>query len=340
MQDEYSSTKGRRSYHAVKILLIKDYLLSNTNKDHYVTSSDIIKHLESFGIKADRKTIFADIDRLEYDYGMKIDRVRKKGYRALEPPFEANELRLMVDSVQSAKFITQKEAQTITDKIKNLSDKYTRPTLNRTSYVGERIRNMEESVVSHADLIYEAIASDNQLSFKYAHYSPSTHEKKYSKKGLPYIVSPFALYWNNGNYYLYAYLSDKDQFRYFRIDRMEDLSLPLQLKREGKEKYRSSTFTKERKAKAFSIYDGEEQIVTIRFLNILADAVIDEFGKDIILVPHDANHFEITQKIRINPQFFSWVAMFGKRAQIVHPLEVVKQMRKFSERVYDMYHKY
>ena len=97
MQDEYSSPKGRRSYHAVKILLIKDYLLSNTNEDHYVTSADIIEHLESFGIYADRKTIFADIDRLEYDYGMKIDRVRKKGYRALEPPFEANELRLMVD---------------------------------------------------------------------------------------------------------------------------------------------------------------------------------------------------------------------------------------------------
>lgn len=245
----------------------------------------------------------------------------------------------MVDSVQSAKFITQKEARTITEKIKQFADVYNRPSLERTAYVGERIRNMDESVVSNTDLIFEAISSDNQLSFKYAHYSPS-REKKYSKKGDPYIVSPYALYWDNGNYYLYAYLADKDRFQYFRIDRMEKITLPLQLKREGKEKYKSEPFTKSRKAKTFSIFSGEEQIVKIRFLNILADTVIDEFGKDIILVPVDDNHFETTQLIRVNPQFFSWIAMFGKRAQIISPPEVVKEMKEFSEKVYSMYHKY
>lgn len=338
MQEEYSSTKGRRTYHAVKILLIKDFLLSNTNKDHYVTSKDIISHLESYGIHADRKTIFADIERLEYDYGMKIDRVRKKGYRALEPLFEPNELRLIVDSVQSARFITQKEAASITNKIKSLADIHTKASLDRTSYVGERIRNMGESVVANTDKIYEAISANNQISFKYAHFSPSTNEKKYSKNGSPYIVSPFALYWDNGNYYLYAYLSDKDQFRYFRIDRMENISLPLQLKREGNDKYKTSTFTTNRKAKAFNIFSGEERIVKMRFLNTLADTVIDEFGKDTTLVPIDDNHFEIAKLVRTNPQFYSWIAMFGKRAQIISPPEVVEEMKTFAEKVYNMYH--
>lgn len=338
MLDSRSNTKGRRSYHAVKILIIKDFLLSNTNKDHYVTSADIIKHLESFGINADRKTIFADIDRLEYDYGMKIDRVRKKGYRALEPPFEANELRLMVDSVQSAKFITQKEAQTITKKIQNLSDVFTKPSLNRTSYVGERIRNMKESVVSNTDRIYEAIAKDNQISFKYAHATPSPDKKRYSKKGSPYIVSPFALYWNEGNYYLYAYLSDKEEFRYFRIDRMEYIQLPLQLRREGVDRFKATTFTNKRKHKIFRMYQGEEYVVKIRFINHLADAVIDEFGKDLMFVPCDDNHFEVNLPVQVSPPFYSWVAMFGRSAQILSPPEVVDEMKRFSESVYDMYH--
>lgn len=330
---------GRAANQGVKLMIIRDYLYSHTNETHYVTSKEIIEHLASHGIRADRKTIFSDITRLEIDYNMQIDRVRKKGYRALEPPFEANELRLMVDSVQSAKFITQKEASTITEKIKGLSDVYTRSSLNRTSYVGERIRNMKESVVGNADLIFEAIALDSQISFKYSHYSPSERKQKYSKKGEPYEVSPFALYWDNGNYYLYAYLSDKEEFRYFRIDRMENILL-LQADREGKEEYQSSNFTKKREAKAFSIFSGDEKDVKIRFLNTLADAVIDEFGKDIILAPVDKNHFEITHRIRTNPQFYAWIAMFGRKAQIISPPEVVKEMKRFSEKVYSMYHKY
>ena len=332
------STKGRRTYHAVKILIIKDFLLSNTNKDHYVTSSDIIQHLESYGIRADRKTIFADIDRLEYDYGMKIDRVRKKGYRALEPPFEENELRLMVDSVQSAKFITQKEARAITEKIKKLSDVYIRPTLDRTSYVGERIRNMEESVVSNADLIYEAIAWDNQISFKYAHISPNKERKKYSKKGTPYVVSPFALYWSEGNYYLYAYLSDKADFRFFRIDRMERIQIPLQSRREGEELFKIARFTNKRKHKIFRMFQGPEFIVKVRFQNRFADAVIDEFGRDMMLIPCDKDHFEVNLPVQVSPPFYSWISMFGKDAQILSPSKVVEEMRRFSENVYDMYH--
>ena len=331
-------TKGRKANQIVRILIVKDYLLSNTNKSHYVTSSDIINHLESFGIHADRKTIFADIDRLEYDYGMKIERVRKKGYRALEPPFEANELRLMVDSVQSAKFITQKEAQTITKKIQSLADVFTRPSLNRTSYVGERIRNMKESVVSNTDRIYEAIALNNQISFKYIHATPS-NGKRYSKNGEPYIVSPFALYWDNGNYYLYAYLSDKEEFRYYRIDRMESILLPLQLKREGVDLFKPKAFTNKRNYKIFRMFSGTEYVVKMQFINNFADAVIDEFGNDVMLIPcADQKHFEVNLPVQVSPPFYSWVAMFGRGAQILSPQEVVDEMKAFSEKVYSMYH--
>lgn len=103
-------------------------------------------------------------------------------------------------------------------------------------------------------------------------------------------------------------------------------------------KYKTSTFTTNRKAKAFNIFSGEERIVKMRFLNTLADTVIDEFGKDTTLVPIDDNHFEIAKLVRTNPQFYSWIAMFGKRAQIISPPEVVEEMKMFSEKIYDMYH--
>ena len=229
-------SKGRNEKQYIKLLIIRDFLYSHTNENHYVTSLDIQKHLEKKGISADRKTIFADINRLEDDYRMGIVRGGRKGYRVASPQFEPNELRLLIDSVQSAKFITEEEATTITGKIKGLTDVYTRPTLERKAFVSERVQNMKESIVSHTDVIHEAINLDSKISFKYAHYKPSLSKntKRYSRGGDPFIVSPFALYWNNGNYYLYAYLSDKKQMRFFRIDRTESIKLASE-KREGHE---------------------------------------------------------------------------------------------------------
>ena len=165
--------KGRAANQAVKLMIIRDYLLSHTNETHYVTSKDIIAHLASHGIKADRKTIFTDIDRLEFDYGMEIERGGRKGYRVASPKFEPRELRLMIDSVQSAKFITDEEAATLTSKIKDMSDIYTRPTLERKAYVSERIQDKGESVVGRTDIIHKAISDDTNISFKYVHYYPS-----------------------------------------------------------------------------------------------------------------------------------------------------------------------
>ena len=198
--------KGRSTGQSVKLLIILDYLYSHTNADHYVNSKDIIAHLASHGINADRKTIFTDIDKIQYDYGVEIERHTRKGYRIANPKFEPHELRLMIDSVQSARFITETEAASITSKIKDLADIYTKPSLERKAYVSERISNMKESVAPRTDIIHEAISLDAQISFKYVHYNPSLRgdNKRYSRNGQPYKVSPFALYWNNGNYYLYA----------------------------------------------------------------------------------------------------------------------------------------
>lgn len=338
MEDDYSDPRGRRDYHAVKILLIKDYLYSHTNKDHCVTSKDIIQYLSQFGINADRKTIFADIDRLETYYGLEIEHNGRMGYRLASPNFEPQELRLMIDSVQSAHFITENEVSTITNKIKSLSDVYTRETLNRKSYVDNRIQRKSESVVAHTDIIHEAISKDLQLSFKYAHYIPSiqNNKKRYSNDGKPYVASPFALYWNNGNYYMYAYDTGIAEFRFFRIDRMESIKL-TDIKREGKKEFSSSELQGQRNAKIFDMYQGEVSNLTLRAENDLADPIIDAFGKSILLRPDDENHFTVIVTVEVSPTFFAWLTTFKDKIEIVKPIEVREQMKNFVDSIAKLY---
>ena len=332
--------KGRSDKQTVKILFIRDYLYSNTNEDHYVNATDIIKYLEKEEIKADRKTIFSDIARLQDYYHMDIIRGGRKGYRVANHIFEPRELRLMIDSVQSARFITETEATKLTSKIKDLADKYTRETLDRKAYVSERIDNMRESVVSRTDIIHEAISLDAQISFKYVHYNPSLRgdQKRYSKNGEPYNVSPFALYWNNGNYYLYGYLSDKAEMRFFRIDRMESIKLES-AKREGHDLFNADSLRKDRKAKVFDMYKGEAVTVTLRGDRKIADAIIDAFGQKTMIMPFDEDHFTANVFVEVSPTFFAWLFNFGDRIEVVNPPKVREEMKQYTKSVLANYEK-
>lgn len=240
----------------------------------------------------------------------------------------------MVDSVQASKFITQRDAEKITNKIKGLADIYTKETLSRTSYV--RGRGMNENVIENADTIHQAIAEDKQISFRYFHYSPNK-SRKYSKSANNYVVSPFALHWENGNYYLYAYVKDGEKFLSLRIDRMDGMEKCLLSKREGKDQYRKTALTSTKQAKVFGMYHGTPYAIRMRFSNHLAGAVIDEFGKDTMLIPTDEKHFTFLADVEISPPFFAWVATFGRGAKISGPEPVVEKMKEFLQKSLEMY---
>ncbi len=323
-------------YIAERLLLLKQYLEANAGKNRTVERKELEAFLEEHDIKVEKKTLYADFAALGDICGLQLEYdPHKKGYRLLNPPFEPYELRLLVDSVQSSKFITREKAREITAKIKTLAGKDTVASLNRQAYVADRVRSMNDSVVKDADRIHAAMAQDSKIGFRYVHYSPNRNNpKNYSKSGEQLIVSPFALLWNNGNYYLYAY--DGKKFRYYRVDRMERISQPLQIPREGKELYSEKNMTAQ-KAKVFEMYGGKEYNVRIRFRNELADAVIDQFGKDIQMFAVDAEHFAITAPIEVSPTFFAWIATFGRRVKILSPEPVVEKMRDFLQRSMDMY---
>ena len=329
---------GRSSGQGVKLLYIRDYLYHHATKEHPKNATDIKKYLAIHNIEASEKTIYNDIVRLREDFAVPVEyNASKWGYYITKPEFEPHELRLMVDSIQASKFITQTEAQTISQKIVRLADVYTKDSLTRHAYVSGRVRSKNEDVVREAGRIHQAIAENRKIGFRYFHYTPDrTKPKQYSKNGTHYIVSPYALLWDNGNYYLYAYLTEKDEFRTFRVDRMEGITKPLADKRDGEKAFSATSLTKQ-EYKVFQQYHGEQVKVRIRFINRLADAVIDQFGKDTVLVPVDEGHFVAVLPVELSPPFCAWVATFGRAAKILAPDAAITEMRKFIEKVNDMY---
>lgn len=324
---------------AVRILLLYRFLIENTNKENVVKREDIFKYLEAHEIEPSKNTFYADMDFLRNAGIDIVYNEKKQGYQVLNAPFEPSEVRLIVDSIQASKFLTQKRADELSQKVKEtLTDRHTRADLNRQAFVAGRSRSMNESVIKDTDKIYAAIAADSKIRFRYFHIEPnSSKTRKYSKAtNGEYIVSPYALYWDRGYLYLYAY-TDKKDFRYFRVDRMDTIKGPLGIERDGKDEYKESNITR-RKAKIFNMYGGKTYDVRMSFSNYLASSVIDEFGDNIVMIPDDEGKtFTFSAAVQVSPTFFSWIATFGKSAKILGPAEVVDKMKDFIEKLQEMY---
>ena len=324
---------------AIRLVALRDYLYANADQKHAVKIEDIIKFYKNKQFEnTSIKTVYNDLHDLGTDeLGVDIAYDEKsKGWILYNPPFKAHELRLIVDSVQASKFITQSKAKSLTEKITKNFGSGRRQNLNRQAYVYDRIRSQNENVVAHTDNIHEAITANRKIGFKYFHYSPDRRNpKSYTKSGEKTIVSPFALYWSNGNLYLYAF--DGKKFKFYRVDRMENISKPLPEVREGHDLFDTKRLTQQ-KAKVFDMYStGKVYNVKMRFRNELTDQVIDQFGKDIMMMRTDDEHFTITANVDVSPPFYAWIATFGRKAKIISPPEAVKEMRDFIEKVSDMY---
>ena len=217
-----------------RIAVLYTYLFQNTSKGHTVAVADILTNYRNHGYEIEIKSFYRDKDVLNAMDGIEISYDHKtRGYWMKREGFEPYELRLLVDSIQSSKFITQKEADKITGKVFGLTDRHTSATLNRRSFVAGRIRSMNDSVVKDADNIHIAIQTNQKIRFYYFHYN-AKKQKWYSHNEEAYVVSPFGLLWNDGNYYLYAY--DGEKFRHFRVDRMEHITVYPEA-REGAEAF-------------------------------------------------------------------------------------------------------
>lgn len=327
---------ARSSYQKLKPLYIMNYLLQNSDEDHPVTVNQIISYLDSQGISAERKSIYSDIEALQY-FGLDIVQAgsgRSYGYYVAHRNFELPELKLLVDSVQSSKFITHKKTATLIKKIETLASIHEAQLLNRQVFVKNRIKTMNESIYYNVDEIHNGISKNKKIRFLYFEYNVQK-ERQYRRNGEYYVVSPFALTWDDENYYMVAYDSDAAMIKHYRVDKMEKISI-LDEDRDGLEAYQALDMAIYAR-KTFGMFTGQEEQVILRFENHLVGAVLDRLGRDVFIVPDGPDHFNVRTDVIVSPQFFAWVFGFGESAQIVGPAEVVAGMKQHIDSVSKLY---
>ena len=313
-------------------------LLEKTDEIHSITMPEIIESLEAYGISAERKGLYNDIENLRL-YGLDIigeKEGKAYAYRIGGRQFELAELKLLVDTVQSAKFITAKKSNQLIKKIEGLASKYEAAQLQRQVYTTERIKTVNEGIYYNVDQIHSAIASNIQISFQYFNWDVNK-KQVLRKDGARYQVSPWALSWDDENYYMVAYDSVEEQIKHFRVDKMLRISL-LDEKREGSQKFKAFDMGAYAK-KMFGMFSGEEEMVKILCRNELAGVMIDRFGKDVTMVKVDAEHFYVNVKVAVSGQFLSWVMALGDGAKIVAPERVVERVRAEIKRLAEQYKK-
>ena len=320
----------------LKPFYVMNYLLENTDEEHTVSVNQIIAHLEAQGISAERKSIYSDIEALQV-LGVDIERVDSGnyvGYYVASRTFELPELKLLVDSVQSSKFITHKKTASLIKKIEKLASIHEAQLLNRQVFVKNRIKTMNESIYYNVDEIHNGISKNKRIQFLYFEETVSG-ERNYRHGGAYYVVSPFALTWDDENYYMVAYDSDARMIKHYRVDKMEKISVTDE-PRDGIEAYNALDMAVYAK-KTFGMFTGHEVNVAMRFDNHLVGAVRDRLGRDVFIVADGPDHFTVRADVVVSPQFFAWVCGFGAQAVITGPSEVVEQMKKHVDAIAAQY---
>ncbi len=319
----------------LKLLYLMEILLQQTDERHPMTVPEMISELAKHGVAAERKSIYNDLESLRI-FGLDIVQTKSRttGYYIGARSFEVPELKLLVDSVQSSKFITHKKTLALIKKIEGLASIYDAQLLQRQVYVRGRVKSMNESVYYNVDEIADAISRDRQIRFHYFEYTIDK-QRRYRRDGAFYIVSPMALMWDNENYYLLAWDAEAQLRKHYRVDKMTDISA-LDAPREGMEDFSEqdlSAYTK----KVFSMFSGEECTVRLRFADHLVGSVLDRFGKDVIVVEDGAEHFTVSLNVVTSPKFYAWLFGFGTDVEILSPPSARREMQEMLAHIADTY---
>ncbi len=315
----------------LKLLFLLRYLMQHSDEEHPVSMAQIIEELARNGISAERKSIYDDVESLRL-FGVDIVQLKGKngGYYIGERDFELPELKLLVDSVQSSKFITKDKTHKLIKKIESLASVYDGQLLQRQVYVTNRVKSMNESIYYAVDIISDAVTQNKKIRFQYFEYTVEK-ERRLRHGGAFYEVSPFALIWDDENYYMLAWDSAAEKMKHYRVDKMQKVTLTPD-EREGVAEFKKvdmSAYTKT----VFGMFGGEEQKVKLRFANHLVGVVLDRFGRDSIIIKDGDEHFTVTVNAVVSPQFFGWVFGFGKEVEIISPEEVRTEMKKQAEEI-------
>lgn len=316
-----------------RILYLAQLLLKQTDENHYLSQVQLSQLLAQQGLDGERKSLYNDLTHLR-QMGLDVEFVRGKGYHVPNRLFQLAELKLLVDSVQASKFITYKKSMELIKKLESLTSVYQAQQLQRQVFVAGRVKTMNESVYYNIDQIHAAIGQNRQIGFRYFEYTVEK-KRRFRHDGAQYRISPFALAWEDENYYMLGFDSQAGILKHYRVDKMSDISL-LALPREGGEQFRQLD-TADYTRKVFSMFGGEEELVRLRFQNRLIGVAMDRFGKDVTVFPKEDETFEIYTRVVLSPQFYGWIFALGDGVRILSPETAVRGMENQLQKALPLY---
>ena len=322
--------RGRKQ--KLKLFYLYKIMCEETDRTHYLSMPEIVDRLASYGVDADRKALYDDMEALKL-FGIDIQKTRdgaRTYYNVMNRPFELAEMKILVDAVQASKFISEKETKVIIKKLLDLLSMNDARLLERDVHVPGQIKNMRESVYHTVDVLFHALNDDRQLRFHYFQWNVDG-EQELRRNGEYYVVSPWALHYDDEKYYLVAYDHFHKEMRHFRVDKMLDAEV-VDAKRKGITKYHKRNEEKYTQ-QHFRMFGGEMQTVTLRCKNHLANVIVDQFGKDMVMKRVDEDHFEVSVEVAVSDQFFGWVIALGEGVKIVGPEGTIQRMKEIGKRV-------
>ena len=317
---------ARSSNQKTKLLHLSRMLLRQSDEEHPLSVTQIIEGLARYDIRAERKSIYDDMEALRL-FGLDVQcrKGKSPGWFIGSREFELPEVKLLMDAVQSSRFITQKKSDALIRKLEGLASVHQAGQLQRQVYVDRRIKVMNESIYYNVDKLHTAIAGQRAITFKYFDYDIA-RQKVFRQEGKRYVVSPYGLIWNSENYYLVAFDHSHRELRHYRVDKMAELVV-TSLDREGKDQYPDFQLAQYGQ-KHFGMYSGQEMRVTLRGRRDKAHLVWDRFGQDIIMAPDGEDHFTVTLPVVISPQFFGWLLGLNGSVTLTGPKDAVAAYRR------------
>lgn len=370
MPEEKETKHGKQNHQKMKPYLVMEYLLRKTDTNNVLTGDQIVTYLDTnCGIYAERRSVYRDIEEinkamlmvennidieeaaewLEDDIDDELKFIvydkSKKGFYARRRHYSVDDIRLLAECVYSSKFLDKSQSKFLVDVVCGHVSQYQAARIKHNVLLTDRVRTNNNEVMDNIAAINEAMSDQldgkphtpEKITFKYLKYSINDMKKKtVSRKGEKYVVSPFALIINDGNYYLLAYDDAFKDMRTYRVDRMSKVD-GIGEPREGEKEFEKidlRTYTQ----RVFSMFSGEPKRLTLRFINPLLDTVIDRFGtKGVVYTKVDSGHFTVSAQVEISKQFFGWLCGFGNRVRIESPVEVKEEFKEHIKKIQSCY---
>lgn len=323
--------------HKIKLVKILEILRQDSDEDNYIETTEILNKLSAQGIDCDRRTLYDDIEVLN-DYGYEVLCEKRAGkanrYCIVDRSFDVPELRILMDAVQAASFITPKKTDRLIDKIADLGGSHRAELLKNNIINFNTTKHTNEQIFYSVSELERGIIEGKKVSFLYFDYN-AKKEKVYRIEKRRYYVSPCATVFSNDNYYLITYSNRHDNLTNYRIDRMEDVRVE-ESDRVLPENRKYFDMTKHKK-EIFEMFGGEAKRVEIEFDEKLIGAVIDKFGEDARLLAMGDGKIKLIAEVQVSKRFFAWVCSFGREMKVISPFEVVEEAKEYVQELCGLY---